>query len=77
MTLQQLQKFLPAASILVSGNVATYYDFHGVTFCRAHEQSIVEAYVTDVITQKVGRPIRVIDWSDSNNGHFCVRFEEE
>lgn len=75
---QELMEKLPSDVIHVSveKGLAVYYDWHGITFRKSEaEQQIVKDYITRVIEAKTGFPVRVTEWSGSNNGHFADRFE--
>ncbi len=75
---QELMEKLPPEEIGVDigKGFATYYDYHGVTFCEnTTERQIVERYIVDVIATKAGFPIKVTEWGENNNGHFAHRFE--
>lgn len=76
---EELREKLPPDEISVSAEegLVSYYDWHGITFREsAEEQAIIEAYLLEVIATKVGYPVKVTWWGDSNNGHFTHRFEQ-
>ena len=74
---EELREKLPPNQIKVDleTGVATYYDYHGVTFRdRKEEQAYARDYVARIIAEKAGFPIRVTSEWDGN-GHCGAHFE--
>lgn len=74
---QELREKLPSAEIDVNveTGLASYYDYHGVTFRdEDREQRYADGYVARIISEKAGFPIRVTREVDGN-GHCAVYFE--
>lgn len=75
---QELREQLPAKAIRVDieQGIASYYDFHGVTFREeSGEQHYANGYVARVISEKAGFPIKVVGETDGN-GHCAVYFKK-
>ena len=75
---QKLNKQLPPEHIHVNLDemAIVYYDYHGVTFRDSEkENNFVEDYIVRVATEKVGSPIKITEWGQSNNGRFAHYFE--
>jgi hypothetical protein len=46
---------------------ASFYDFHGVTYGDdAEEQKVIDTCIAEVISERVGHPVTIVDQIDGN-----------
>jgi len=74
--LQKLREDLsPDCFDIRSEGLATYYDHLGASFGEtAEEQVVIDQYIAQVIAEKAGYPITVLQEHHAGNGHFSVTF---
>ena len=76
---QELREKLPPKELRIDTEkcIAHYYDYHGVTFCETHEElKVINQYVADAISDKLGYKVVITEKHHSGNGHMHAYFEK-
>lgn len=77
--LKKLREQLPPDCFEINNEtLATYYDYHRVSSGRTKaDQGVIDGYVADVISEKIGYPVRIVPGKHvgyGQPGYFVINF---